>query len=328
MDDVPGELPELYELATIEQLRAVSDRLRLRIAELLGRRAMTVAQLSAELGLAHAKVHYHVRELEQVGLVRLVETREKSGILEKYYRALAKGFALAPTLLHSVPPDERAAAVAEFFQSIVRGALAAYLRDLDTGQPRKELRTLSSGALFVSDEEALSVLEQVHEVLRPYEEPREGEGVRERTFVQMLYSEGPYEEETTMRADTAMESGSQPHRQPIPGIPPIPPRHPAPPRPPRQPPLPPMPPLVSEPPSRARRRYTIVAGSVAYSRADLEAIAASDKPLNLRVLGHCHIAADVPAELVERAIVRFRYRGTLDASPEVRAVLDRKAREE
>src|SRR5579863_681313 len=147
MDDIP----EVYELASIEQLRAVSDRLRLRIADLLARRAMTVAQLSAELGLAHAKVHYHVRELEQVGLVRLVETREKSGILEKYYRAVARGFSLAPTLLSGLPPDERATAVAGLFQTIVRGALGAFLRDLDSGQPRHELRLLSSGPLFVND---------------------------------------------------------------------------------------------------------------------------------------------------------------------------------
>lgn len=33
--------------------------------------------------LARSDAHYHVRELERVGLVQLVETREKGGILEK-----------------------------------------------------------------------------------------------------------------------------------------------------------------------------------------------------------------------------------------------------
>jgi len=75
---------ERYEIENIEQLRAIADVLRLRIIDILQKQPMTVTQLGEVLGLAPAKVHYHVRELERVGLLRLVETREKGGILEKY----------------------------------------------------------------------------------------------------------------------------------------------------------------------------------------------------------------------------------------------------
>ena len=69
----------------------------------------------------------------------------------------------------------------------------------------------------------------------------------------------------------------------------------------------------------------VVAGSVSFSRADLEHAVARGEPIQINVLGRCHFDADIPAELVERAVARFRLRGPLDASPEVRAVLDRKA---
>ena len=61
--DSASDLPEVYELETLEQLRAIADELRTRIAEALTHRAMTVTQLGELLGQAPAKIHYHVREL-------------------------------------------------------------------------------------------------------------------------------------------------------------------------------------------------------------------------------------------------------------------------
>ena len=61
---------------------------------------MTVTQLGDILGIAPARVHYHVRELEKVGLLCPVETREKGGILEKYYQPVAKNISVARRSLH------------------------------------------------------------------------------------------------------------------------------------------------------------------------------------------------------------------------------------
>src|SRR5579872_3196257 len=123
------DLPEVYGLETIEQLRAIADALRIRIIELLSRQPMTVTQLGERLGIAPNKVHYHVRELERVGLVRLVETREKGSILEKYYRAVAKNFQVPDDLLNTSSPDELLAAVNEFIKVVNDGLLAAMRRE-------------------------------------------------------------------------------------------------------------------------------------------------------------------------------------------------------
>src|SRR5579875_2308990 len=98
-------MQERYEIETLEQLRAIADMLRLRIVDLLYERPMTVTQLAERLGIAPAKVHYHVRELEKVGLLRLVETREKGGILEKYYQPVARDIAVEKQLLSAPPAD-------------------------------------------------------------------------------------------------------------------------------------------------------------------------------------------------------------------------------
>src|SRR5205823_777798 len=82
----------------------------LRIVDQLSHKAMTATQIGEALDLPANKVHYHVRELERVGLVRLVETREKGGILEKYYRLVAADLQVPRALLQAVPPDESIAA--------------------------------------------------------------------------------------------------------------------------------------------------------------------------------------------------------------------------
>src|SRR5579884_2722178 len=96
----------VYYLETVEQLRAIADELRQRIIQALGDTPMTVTQLGERLGLAPSKIHYHVRELERVGLVKLVKTREKGGILEKYYSPIAEFISVPPSLVERLSPDE------------------------------------------------------------------------------------------------------------------------------------------------------------------------------------------------------------------------------
>lgn len=55
--------------------------------------ATTVA---AALGLPRQRVNYHLRTLEQHGLVELVEERPRRGLTERVVRATARGYVLAP----------------------------------------------------------------------------------------------------------------------------------------------------------------------------------------------------------------------------------------
>lgn len=84
-----GDLLEEFIISEPEQFKALSDRKRLNLLAILVEKKATVSQLAEEIGDIPANVHHHVKLLERAGLIRLVETREKSGILEKYYRAVA-----------------------------------------------------------------------------------------------------------------------------------------------------------------------------------------------------------------------------------------------
>ncbi|MDK2823363.1 MAG: hypothetical protein PWQ67_267 [Clostridia bacterium] len=81
-------------LEDLEKIKSVADPLRVKVLKILIERQATVKQIADLLGQSSAKMHYHVKELEKQNLIKLVETIEKGGILEKYYRAVAKSYQL------------------------------------------------------------------------------------------------------------------------------------------------------------------------------------------------------------------------------------------
>jgi DNA-binding transcriptional ArsR family regulator len=58
--------------------------------------ATTVAR---QLGLPRQKVNYHLRTLEEHGLVELVEQRPRRGLTERVLRATARGYVISPGAL-------------------------------------------------------------------------------------------------------------------------------------------------------------------------------------------------------------------------------------
>lgn len=73
----------------LEALRIMSDALRMRIVEILRRRSATVKDIASILEVPPKSLYYHVNLLEKHGLIRVVDTRLVSGILEKRYMASA-----------------------------------------------------------------------------------------------------------------------------------------------------------------------------------------------------------------------------------------------
>jgi DNA-binding transcriptional ArsR family regulator len=83
----------IFEIKSYEQAKVISNKLRMKILHLFDDEVpRTSKQLADLLGLPASKVHYHVRELAKVGLLKLNKTQEKGGIIEKYYLPIAKGY--------------------------------------------------------------------------------------------------------------------------------------------------------------------------------------------------------------------------------------------
>lgn len=88
---------------SLDQIKLLSDPRRLAILRLLMSAPASLSQLGASLGEHPAWVRHHLKQLEAVGLVELVETRLTAGVVEKFYRARAGGFLFQELLLPQDP---------------------------------------------------------------------------------------------------------------------------------------------------------------------------------------------------------------------------------
>ncbi len=178
---------EQYEIENIDQLRAVADLLRLRIIDMLVKQPMTVTQLGERLGEAPAKMHYHVRELEKVGLLKLVETREKGGILEKYYQPVARELSVDKALL-SAPTDESTAMLRTLLGQINESFLREFRRAVERKSEKGE-QGIGLSRLYMTLDEQKQFWKQMADLSRPYETPRGNEGEREVVAAMLMFAE-------------------------------------------------------------------------------------------------------------------------------------------
>jgi DNA-binding transcriptional ArsR family regulator len=179
-------------------VKVVGHPIRVKALAVLAQRVASPKEIAAELGEKLSNVSYHVRELEALGVIELVDTKQRRGATEHYYRAVSR------------PPDgdrawgklsrrEREAASTYFGQLIVTD----FARSQEAGLlDRRADRHLSRTPLLVDEEgwEELrgihdATLERVLEVRDRCDARRAGsreDGVRA-TSVQMLF-ELPAEE--------------------------------------------------------------------------------------------------------------------------------------
>jgi DNA-binding transcriptional ArsR family regulator len=97
----------MQEVAVIEDPTAAEISLDPVRARLLAELAEpgTATTLAARMGLPRQRVNYHLRTLEQHGLVELVEERRKGNVTERLVRATAASYVISPAALALVQPD-------------------------------------------------------------------------------------------------------------------------------------------------------------------------------------------------------------------------------
>jgi DNA-binding transcriptional ArsR family regulator len=84
------DLDEMVVVTAPEQLRALADRLRTTLLDLLLERAATVTEMAQAVDRPKSTVAYHVNLLVDAGLLRVVRTRRVRAIEERYYGRVAR----------------------------------------------------------------------------------------------------------------------------------------------------------------------------------------------------------------------------------------------
>jgi DNA-binding transcriptional ArsR family regulator len=84
------DLDEMVVVTAPAQLRALADPLRATLLELLLERAATVSEMARAVQRPKSTVDYHVNQLLEAGLLRVVRTRKVRAIEERYYGRVAR----------------------------------------------------------------------------------------------------------------------------------------------------------------------------------------------------------------------------------------------
>jgi DNA-binding transcriptional ArsR family regulator len=143
--------------AGLDQVRALSHPLRLRLLELFARSPITTKQAADTLGENPTKLYHHVAALEKAGLIRLRETRQNRGTTEKYFEAVANRLEASREAVSASTSQDRAAMGMVVFDQARNELVQALAAGLADGkQPliatRAVLRMSPSAAAKVAGE--------------------------------------------------------------------------------------------------------------------------------------------------------------------------------
>jgi len=116
---------EIYLIKDFETLKVIADPIRNQILDVLLSKPQNVKEVAEKLGLAPSKLYYHFNMLEKFGFLQVVETRQVSNLIEKYYQATASYLSIDPNLL-TFNTDEGK----ESIQSVMAAAIDTTKEDL------------------------------------------------------------------------------------------------------------------------------------------------------------------------------------------------------
>ena len=92
-----GTDSKALELRSVDQIKALSNPLRLRMLEQFSEAPATPKQVAERLGCKPTRVYHHVATLERAGLIQQVDSKQVRGTVEKYYSAVAKKMSIDRT---------------------------------------------------------------------------------------------------------------------------------------------------------------------------------------------------------------------------------------
>lgn len=85
-------MKETFKIKDLEQIKLLSDPLKLQLLQAFAEKAKTTKQVAAELGESVTKLYRHVDALHDAKLIEIAGEKKKRGTLERTFRAVAHRF--------------------------------------------------------------------------------------------------------------------------------------------------------------------------------------------------------------------------------------------
>jgi hypothetical protein len=100
-------MQDVFYIEDVEQATALLKPIRIELLKRMGE-PRTCPELGGELSESAQKIYYHIKALEQVGLVEKTGEARVRGVVEGYYQAKARSYWLSPALVGHVGGERTA----------------------------------------------------------------------------------------------------------------------------------------------------------------------------------------------------------------------------
>lgn len=184
------QIEKIYYLENLNQLEAMSSRLRHRLIEQLTYTPKNTAQLARAIDVTRPKAYYHIKVLEGNGLVKPAYNKLVNGILEKYYISRAHFFSYDKLAEYAnAHPDDitynkRFTQASNDFLSCVLDVSYRKIRTLDDEQGSDNF--VFNFGVHLTDEQINVVVEKMGELANQIREIHAGNVERE-DYLQLPY---------------------------------------------------------------------------------------------------------------------------------------------
>jgi len=186
---------------------------RLRIVQaFLGDRALTTAQLAAELGdVPPASLYRHVGMLTRAGVLQVAAERRVRAAVERTYVLRLHAAQIQPDEVATMTPEQHLTA----FMAYAAGMLADVERYLTTGapDPLRDGARYAISAMWLTDAEYADFVRDLAAVFQPRLANGPGRRRRRRTVYQVVVPAPEAAGPRTTAAKKAPASGSRPGRK-------------------------------------------------------------------------------------------------------------------
>lgn len=171
--DGVSEPSDVYELDDLDLLGHITHPVRGAIVRRL-REPRTVAELAAAMDVPVTRLYHHVNKLEQLGLIRVVATRQVAAVTERRYQASGRSFRIARSLFDTSDDRELSLALSSLFDVAKLG----FQRTVESGGYRDveqldDHSFLSLGDLALSPERRLELVRRLDALVEEFRSDRD-----------------------------------------------------------------------------------------------------------------------------------------------------------
>ena len=162
-------MKDVHEIDSLEQVRLLSDPLKLKLLQLFATEPRTTREAAEELGEGVTKLYRHVDALQAAGLLEVVDEARKRGTVERRFGAVARRFEVDRGLFS----DTGDAAGLQAARDLLRAGEEELMQALTEAEPDQMPPLMARLRLRVSPERAQELNRQLADWIASLEEEPE-----------------------------------------------------------------------------------------------------------------------------------------------------------